>query len=80
MSSILSADPTESRFAQAIKDLESEARANTRSLSVSEGELPQVHALNSLKDIFRTTKLGQSSEQYIERGFDLVGHCLNSDM
>lgn len=65
---------------RAIRDLESEARVGTANPDISEGELPQVHALNCLKDIFRTTKLGQSSDRYIELGFDLVGHCLNSDM
>ncbi|KAI9659327.1 MAG: hypothetical protein M1821_001585 [Bathelium mastoideum] len=77
---VLSADPTGARFANAIVDLELVARAKTTSSKINEGELVQVHALNCLKDIFRTAKLGQSSEHYVEMGFDLVSHCLNADI
>ncbi|KAL9077573.1 MAG: hypothetical protein Q9157_003325 [Trypethelium eluteriae] len=79
VTSILSADPTQIRIAEVIKDLEREARADQIDPAVGGTELSQVHALNCLKDIFRTTRLGQKSERYIETGFDLVGHCLNSD-
>lgn len=77
---ILSANPSAIRFAETIRELEFEARKPPIEQNADEGGLSQVHALNCLKDIFRTTKLGQSSERYIELGFDLVGHCLNADM
>ncbi|KAL9097439.1 MAG: hypothetical protein Q9165_000335 [Trypethelium subeluteriae] len=79
ITSILSADPTPQRFAEVMGALEGEAKAGRINPAISGTELSQVHALNCLKDIFRTTRLGRKSERYIEIGFDLVGHCLKSD-
>ena len=45
-----------------------------------EVDLPQVHALNCMKDIYINTKLGLHSEVYISEGFDLAALCLDSKM
>ncbi|KAI9712129.1 MAG: hypothetical protein M1820_001838 [Bogoriella megaspora] len=76
---ILSADPESSRFGTAISDLERITKITMKHSETGEEDLPQVHALNCLKDIFRTAKLGESSEKYIETGFGLVAHSLDSE-
>ena len=42
--------------------------------------LPQVHALNCLKDIFTDTRLGSSTEEHLERTFGIAVGCLNHEM
>lgn len=45
-----------------------------------EVDLPQVHALNCLKEIYVNTKLGSHSEVHVSEGLDLAAHCLESNM
>ena len=45
-----------------------------------EVDLPQVHALNCIKDIYINTKLGPQSELYLSEGLDLAALCLESKM
>lgn len=40
--------------------------------------LPQVHALNCLKNLYFNTKLGAYSENYVSEGLDLAASCLES--
>ena len=42
--------------------------------------LPQVHALNCLKDIFTSTRFGKWTEPYIEDSLDIAACCLDSTM
>ena len=44
-----------------------------------EAKLPQVHAMNCLKEIFTDTKLGATSERYIAEGLDLAVESLGSN-
>lgn len=61
------------------RELFAEAQGKGRPLRVcSEAKLPQVHAMNCLKDIFTDTKLGPSSETYITEGLDLAVTSLAS--
>lgn len=41
-------------------------------------DLPQVHALNCMKDIYTNTKLGPYSEVHLPEGLDLAALCLES--
>lgn len=43
-------------------------------------DLPQVHALNCLKDIYTNTKLRPYSEFQLSEGLDLAALCLESKM
>jgi hypothetical protein len=43
-------------------------------------ELPQVHAMNCLKDIFTNTKLGPFTESYIMPALTLSAERLGSPM
>jgi hypothetical protein len=38
----------------------------------------QVHALNSMKEIFKSTALGKRSEQYIPQGLELAVYSLQA--
>ena len=80
ITSILSADPDDPLFNKAMHDLFAEASKNTNSSDGKEGQLPQVHALNCLKDIYKSTHLGSQSEVHVDRGLDLAAHQLESDM
>jgi hypothetical protein len=46
--------------------------------AIDEINLPQVHALNSLKDIFKSTTLGKRSEGYIAQCLELAVESLRS--
>lgn len=77
---ILGADPGGSLFQKAIKDLQSEAAAAPPSVNSYGDELPQVHALNSLRAIFTSTVLGPSSEPYLVSTLSIAGRCLRSQI
>ena len=78
ISGIMSAEPGGRLFRKAMGDLFVEASPDAESSNIQESCLPQVHALNCLKEIFTTTKLGQSSESYIGQGLDLAANKLGS--
>ncbi|KAI9670060.1 MAG: hypothetical protein M1817_004540 [Caeruleum heppii] len=76
---ILSAHAEKPLFQRAMTDLLAESRIPP--VVPSEGkdlELPQVHALNCLKDIFLDTRLGLSSEAYVGEGLEVAAECLGS--
>ena len=41
-------------------------------------QLPQVHALNCLKEIFNDSRFGPSSEPHIANTLDVAAQCLDS--
>ena len=43
-------------------------------------QLPQVHALNCLKEIFTDARFGPSSQTHIADCLDLAAQCLDSHM
>lgn len=43
-------------------------------------KLPQVHALNCLKDMFMNTILGPSTDDYIVSTLNISAECLGSQM
>ena len=43
-------------------------------------QLPQVHAMNCLKDIFTNTQLGPRTEPYIADTLEIAAGCLESDV
>lgn len=80
MVGILAAESSDISFAYAFQELSLEAvKPVDPSVDSSKG-LSQVHALNCLKDIFKSTKLGQRSEAYLSPALKLAGDCLSSDM
>nr|POE79897.1 uncharacterized protein CFP56_07963 [Quercus suber] len=77
---ILVADKTGEILEQAFVDLECFAREAVDPSLTQEGSLPQVHAMNCLKDIFKNTKLGQQSERQISSSLRLTIHALQSEV
>ena len=76
---ILSAELGEEFFTDVMADLQLMAQSPVQTINDSDIELPQVHALNCLKDIFKSAKLGTSSEPYIAGALDLAATSLGSD-
>lgn len=60
---------------QAIADAPVGFSENARGL-----RLPQVHALNCLKDVFTDALLGQASEPHIADTLEISAGCLESSM
>ncbi len=44
------------------------------------GSLPQVHALNCLKDIFTDARFGISTDFYVADTLEIAASCLESQM
>jgi hypothetical protein len=57
-----------------------EAQLPLDTYSGEQVKLPQVHALNCLKDVFANSRLGPCSEQYLAETLELSVKCLGSDM
>jgi len=82
MSALLAAEPQTGGklFPRAIKDLVAETLVEAQSTNIEESRLPQVHALNCIKEIFTTSKLSIASETYIGQGLELAAKTLSSPM
>ncbi|KAF2270317.1 hypothetical protein CC78DRAFT_611968 [Lojkania enalia] len=79
MVGLIAADiPSGQLFRRAMRDLIAEASLDAQDLNIEESRLPQVHALNCLKEIFTSSKLSFASEAYIGEGLDLAARTLNS--
>ncbi|KAF3051190.1 hypothetical protein E8E11_011182 [Didymella keratinophila] len=82
MASIIAAEPEASSklLGRAMKDLIKEASVEAQHTNIEESRLPQVHALNCIKEIFTTSKLSVASEAYIAQGLELAAKTLNSNI
>ncbi|KAF2448148.1 hypothetical protein P171DRAFT_352773 [Karstenula rhodostoma CBS 690.94] len=82
MAGIVAAEPQSSGklFPQAMRDLTIEATVEAKSSNIEESRLPQVHALNCIKEFFMTSKLGASSEAFIGDGLELAAKMINSSI
>ncbi|KXT12951.1 hypothetical protein AC579_4056 [Pseudocercospora musae] len=75
----LIADQSGQLIASAFVDLEAVARQEEDSTSAEEGSLPQVHAMNCMKDILKNSNLGESSERHVHVALQLAADALRSD-
>ncbi|KKZ68139.1 hypothetical protein EMCG_06196 [[Emmonsia] crescens] len=76
---IASSQPDGPLFRQIMHDTQDIASSSTSaSARGSDIKLPQVHALNCLKDIFTNTKLGPSTEPYVMPCLKISAECLGS--
>jgi len=82
MAALLAAEPQPGGklFPRAMKDLIAETLVEAKSANIEESRLPQVHALNCIKEIFTTSRLSVTSESYIAQGLELAARTLNSEM
>lgn len=77
---VLSSTTSSTAFHSAIVDLTQIAK-DPPSLPIRDHQaLPQVHALNCLREVFKSSKLGLRSEQYIPQSLLLAGQCLSSSL
>ncbi|KAF2714647.1 HEAT repeat protein-like protein [Pleomassaria siparia CBS 279.74] len=65
-------------FPRAMKDLLAEASQEAHDSNIEESRLPQVHALNCIKEIFTTSSLSAASEPYLGECLSLAAKSLNS--
>ncbi|KAF2844857.1 HEAT repeat protein-like protein [Plenodomus tracheiphilus IPT5] len=82
MTALLAAgvQPGSSLFSRAMQDLTAKTLVEAKSVNIEESRLPQVHALNCIKEIFTTSKLSVASEAYIGQGLELAARMLNSEI
>ncbi|GAB7360221.1 hypothetical protein MBLNU230_g7981t1 [Neophaeotheca triangularis] len=79
MCGILIADSSGVLVSRALTDLEIAAREPVDAKLAHEGSLPQVHALNCVKDALKNTRLGERSEQHVPTAMQLAADSLRSD-
>ncbi|KAK1057256.1 hypothetical protein LTR74_014307 [Friedmanniomyces endolithicus] len=75
---ILIADTDGQLLKQTFADLEAIARDEVAPDAVQEGSLPQVHAMNCLKDVLKNSRLGERAEQYVPVALRLAADALQS--
>ncbi|CAI6334384.1 unnamed protein product [Periconia digitata] len=80
MTGIVAAEPQPGGklFSRAMQDLVKEASQDAESSNIEESRLPQVHALNCIKDFFMSSRLSVASEAYLGEGVELAARTLNS--
>lgn len=77
---IVAAAPEGPLLKRAMDELYREANLDVIKSGPEENRLPQVHALNCLKDIFMNSKLGEASEPYIGKCLNLAASKLESNV
>lgn len=74
---VLAAYPGDNFFDDVIVDLQTVADAP---VGADLGSLPQVHALNCLKDIFTDARFRLSTEVHVADTLEIAASCLESQM
>ena len=78
---ILTAYPKGDFFDRVILDLQNTANEPLElAQSLGQIRLPQVHALNCLKDIFTNARLGLATEVHVEKTLIIAVNCLEIDV
>ena len=78
---ILAAYPGGSFFDEVLHDLQAIADAATESSQeLVHMRLPQVHALNCLKDVFTDSRFGPNTERHLAPSLGIAISSLESDM
>ena len=80
MTGTLVAFPDGDFFDEALVSLQHIAQSFVEKASGGRIRLPQVHALNCLKDVFTNTRLGPSTEKHLEQTLQIAVGCLNHQM
>ncbi|RMY67901.1 hypothetical protein D0863_07485 [Hortaea werneckii] len=76
---ILVADQTGILMKKAFKDLERISREPVLPQNAQEGSLPQVHAMNCMKDVLKNSRLGERSDRYVPKALKLAADALRSE-
>lgn len=78
MTGILSANPSSPSFDEVMVELQTIAKRPVVTSDRDETHLPQVHAMNCLKEIFKSSTLGRKRERYIPNCLQLAATSLKS--
>lgn len=77
---IMSANSQEPAFEEVMMELKRIARLPATISEDDKTNLPQVHAMNCLKEIFRSSSLGVMAGGHIAECLELAADTLSSDM
>ncbi|KXJ97534.1 putative death-receptor fusion protein-domain-containing protein [Microdochium bolleyi] len=77
---VLSANADEPSFDSIVRELQRISRRPARVAETDGSNLSQVHALNCLKDIFKSSHLGKRAEPYLTECLELAAECLKSEV
>ncbi len=77
---ILSASSKELTFDSIMRKLMVLARAPVIDIGKDEVRLPQVHAMNSLTDVFKSATLGKKADSYITECFQVAADSMKSNI
>ena len=75
---ILAACADHGFFDDAVLDLQAIADGPILYVEPGDARLPQVHALNCLKDIFTDARFGPSTEDHVADTIDIAASCLEN--
>ncbi|QSZ28922.1 hypothetical protein DSL72_003429 [Monilinia vaccinii-corymbosi] len=77
---LLSANGKSPAFEDVMKELKSLARRPVALSETDETNLPQVHAMNCVKEIFKSSTLGKRSDKHVPDCLQLAADSLTSDI
>lgn len=80
IAAVLSANATSPSFDEVYGTLEEIGKKSVRMSETDGSNLPQVHALNSLREIFRSSLLSKKAEGYLARTLHLAATSLKSEV
>lgn len=77
---VLAANAESPSFDEVFRELGEIAKRPALAKNTDGSNLPQVHALNCLRGIFRTSLLGKRAESYLPATLELAATCLKSEI
>ncbi|KAJ2904611.1 hypothetical protein MKZ38_007590 [Zalerion maritima] len=77
---ILSAQAQRPSFDNVLSKLQQVGSEEARAAEMDGSNLPQVHALNCIKEVFKSSLLRQRAEPYLARCLQLAAHSLRSEV
>ena len=77
---ILSANAPQPSFEEVMTQLKTLAQQPVKVTGIDETNLPQVHAMNCIKEIFKSSTLGKRSDNHISDCVQIAADSLNSEM
>lgn len=80
MTGILASNATSPSFAEVMKTLQDIAATPARVAETDGSNLPQVHAFNCIKDVFKSSLLSKKAESYLAECLQLATSSLKSEI
>lgn len=77
---VLAANSDSPSFKEVFQDLADIAKRPARVVETDGSKLPQVHALNCLRGIFRSSLLSKKAESYLPPTLELAAESLKSEV